>query len=245
MQTLTVFLGYCCTAAVHGEEAFEKPSGRRDLNPRPLDPQILARARDAQRMPRSATIWQSAEVPGDPPECVPVAVPGCCTRRGILWVQPLRCRASQLQPRSAFPFQWARSARVVRCQGGRGRGSARGWAAGRRTARGLRPHPRPPPPKGEVVPGVQGAGVVGAEDPLADGQQGGILVVGRVAWVVAVCRAWPAADRCSPTLAATQANRRGAFANAAYVLLAGKGLPPRMTRSEPGNRWRPALCDRY
>jgi len=66
-----------------------------------------------------------------------------------------------------------------------------------------------------------------------------------MAWVVAVCRAWPAADRCSPTLAATQANRRGTFANAAYVLLAGKGLPPRMTRSEPGNRWRPALCDRY
>ena len=39
MQTLRVFLGYCCTAAVHGEEAFEKRSGRRDLNPRPLDPQ--------------------------------------------------------------------------------------------------------------------------------------------------------------------------------------------------------------
>ena len=38
MQTLTVSLGYCCTAAVHGEEAFEKWSGRRDLNPRPLDP---------------------------------------------------------------------------------------------------------------------------------------------------------------------------------------------------------------
>jgi hypothetical protein len=102
-----------------------------------------------------------------------------------------------------------------------------------------------PLPVGEVGPGGQGVGVVGAEDPLADGQQGGILVAGRVAWVVAVCRAWPAADRCSPTLAATQANRRGAFANAAYVLLAGKGLPPRMTRSEPGNRWRPALCDRY
>jgi hypothetical protein len=29
---------YCCTAAVHGEEALEKQSGRRDLNPRPLDP---------------------------------------------------------------------------------------------------------------------------------------------------------------------------------------------------------------
>ena len=37
--TVRVFLGYCCTAAVHGEEAFEKQSGRRDLNPRPLDPQ--------------------------------------------------------------------------------------------------------------------------------------------------------------------------------------------------------------
>ena len=42
MQTLRVFPGYCCTAAVHGEEAFEKQSGRRDLNPRPLDPQIPA-----------------------------------------------------------------------------------------------------------------------------------------------------------------------------------------------------------
>jgi hypothetical protein len=39
MQILRVFLGYCCTAAVHGEEVFEKQSGRLDLNPRPLDPQ--------------------------------------------------------------------------------------------------------------------------------------------------------------------------------------------------------------
>jgi hypothetical protein len=39
------FQSYCCTAAVHGEEAFEKQSGRRDLNPRPLDPQIPARTR--------------------------------------------------------------------------------------------------------------------------------------------------------------------------------------------------------
>jgi hypothetical protein len=31
-------------------------SGRRDLNPRPLDPQILARTRALQRMPRSATV---------------------------------------------------------------------------------------------------------------------------------------------------------------------------------------------
>ena len=52
---LRVFLGYGCTAAVHGEEAFEKQSGRRDLNPRPLDPQILARAHAPQRTARSVT----------------------------------------------------------------------------------------------------------------------------------------------------------------------------------------------
>ena len=67
MQTLRVFLGYCCTAAVHGEEAFEKQSGRRDLNPRPLDPQILAPAREPQRTPRSVSVQQSPEVRRDPP----------------------------------------------------------------------------------------------------------------------------------------------------------------------------------
>ena len=45
MQTLRVLPGYCCTAAVHDEEAFEKPSGRRDLNPRRLDPQASSRAK--------------------------------------------------------------------------------------------------------------------------------------------------------------------------------------------------------
>jgi hypothetical protein len=79
MQTLRVFLGHCCTAAVHGEEAFEKQSGRRDLNPRPLDPQILAPTREPQRMPRSVNVEQSAEVPRDAPGSALVAVRGCCT----------------------------------------------------------------------------------------------------------------------------------------------------------------------
>jgi len=38
VQTLTVLLGYCCTAAIHDEEVFEKQLGRRDLNPRSVDP---------------------------------------------------------------------------------------------------------------------------------------------------------------------------------------------------------------
>ena len=59
--------------------AAETKSGRRDLNPRPLDPQILAPAREPQRMPRSVRVQQSPEVRRDPPGCVPVAVPGCCT----------------------------------------------------------------------------------------------------------------------------------------------------------------------
>ena len=42
-------------------------SGRRDLNPRPLDPQILAPAREPQRMPRSVSVQQSPEVRRDPP----------------------------------------------------------------------------------------------------------------------------------------------------------------------------------
>src|SRR5580700_5133773 len=33
-------------------------------------------------------------------------------------------------------------------------------------------------PVGEVVAGAQGVGVLGAGDPLADGQQGGVLVLG-------------------------------------------------------------------
>ena len=42
-------------------------SGRRDLNPRPLDPQILAPAREPQRTPRSVSVQQSPEVRRDPP----------------------------------------------------------------------------------------------------------------------------------------------------------------------------------
>jgi hypothetical protein len=49
------------------------------LNPRPLDPQVLASSRAPQHMPRSASVQQSAEVPRSVPGCVPVAVPGCCT----------------------------------------------------------------------------------------------------------------------------------------------------------------------
>ena len=58
IQTLRVFLGYCCTAAVHGEEAFEKQSGRRDLNPRPLDPS------------HERTVWPGrTESAGEPLTC--------------------------------------------------------------------------------------------------------------------------------------------------------------------------------
>ena len=55
-QTLRVFLGYCCTTAVHGEEVFEKQSGRRDLNPRPLDPKIPACSRAPKRQPKSVRV---------------------------------------------------------------------------------------------------------------------------------------------------------------------------------------------
>ncbi len=52
----SLLLGAQQAAAVHGEEAFEKQSGRRDLNPRPLDPQILACTPAPQRTARSASV---------------------------------------------------------------------------------------------------------------------------------------------------------------------------------------------
>ena len=136
MQTLRVFLGYCCTAAVHGGEAFEKPSGRRDLNPRPLDPQILAPAREPQRMPRSVSVQQSAEVPRSVPGCVPVAVPGCCTASA-------RTRTVRPGAGSQFGRSVARSGPPQRNAGpGHRQWKVREWLTARR-CRGW--HDRAPP----------------------------------------------------------------------------------------------------
>jgi hypothetical protein len=89
MQTVRVFPGYCCTAAVHGEEAFEKQSGRRDLNPRPLDPQSSA-------LPSWATSRCARRTPAEPGGLSYLSAAGtfrcqrrhrrspagCCPRRG-------------------------------------------------------------------------------------------------------------------------------------------------------------------
>jgi len=101
VQTLTVFLGYCCTTAVHGQEAFEKQSGRRDLNPRPLDPQILA----SSARPAHAQVSKHSVVRRGSPWCAGMRA-RCCTRalysQMSVVARLLRCRDQHVTACDSF-----------------------------------------------------------------------------------------------------------------------------------------------
>ena len=81
---------------------------------------------------------------------------------------------------SRFPVQRARLPRAARVSGCSGPRTRSRRAAARRTGRGPRPHPPPRPVQRARLARVsEGVGVLGAEDPLEDGQQRGELVAGR------------------------------------------------------------------
>jgi len=125
MQTLRVFPGYCCTAAVHGEEAFEKQSGRRDLNPRPLDPQILASSRAPSVRPGQQLFGSPQRSPVIRLNACPLlylgAVPGeefsGCSRCAAVLLSFSHDRLSPSSGRGRPGWSG--------CRRGRGRGSAR------------------------------------------------------------------------------------------------------------------------
>ena len=73
----------------------------------------------------------------------------------------------------------ARLLRAIRVSGCSGPSTRSMTGTGPCTGRGPRRIPRLPGPLGEVVAGGQGVRVLGAEHPLEDGQQRGVLVAGR------------------------------------------------------------------